>query len=50
VWISQEAPGVLPNVAAALPVRAPRGRFVLARNGMPLAFTAPHGGAIDWLE
>lgn len=50
VWISQEAPGVLPSVAAMLPVRAPRGRFVLSRNGEPLAFTAPHGGTIDWIE
>jgi hypothetical protein len=49
VWIAQEQAGVLPNVAAALPVRAPRGKFVLSQNGVPLAFTAPHGGDIEWI-
>jgi hypothetical protein len=49
-WIAQEGPGALPEVDAKLadPDEA-RGRFVLALDGRPLAWTAPHGGRIDWL-
>ena len=48
-WISQESPGVLPDVDAQLPDPGDaRGRFVLALDGRPLAWTAPHGGRIDW--
>lgn len=48
-WVSQEGPGALPDVDAQLadPDDA-RGRFVLALDGRPLAWTAPHGGRIDW--
>lgn len=49
-WISLEGIGGLPTVAAALPDGAPdRGRFVLAANERPLAFTGPHGQSLDWL-
>jgi hypothetical protein len=49
-WIAQEAPGVLPDVDAQLPDPGEaRGRFVLSLAGQPLAWTAPHGGRIDWL-
>ena len=49
-WIAQEGPGALPGVAAQLPDRdEARGRFVLSLDGRPLAWTAPHGGRIDWL-
>lgn len=48
-WIAQEGPGALPDVDAQLgdPDEA-RGRFVLSLDGRPLAWTAPHGGRIDW--
>jgi hypothetical protein len=48
-WISNEAPAVLPAIAARLFRPAPAGRFVLSHNGAPVAFTAPHGQALDWL-
>jgi hypothetical protein len=50
-WISQEGAGVLPGVRSRLPDPPSPGeaRFVLALDGEPLAYTAPHGGRIDWL-
>ena len=50
-WISQEGPSVLPTVLDRLPEppRAGENRFLLARDGEPLAWTRPHGGTIDWL-
>ena len=49
-WISLEGIGGLPTIAAALPDGAAyRGRFVLAANERPLAFTGPHGQSLDWL-
>jgi hypothetical protein len=50
-WISQEGPGVLPTVRDRLPAppEADEARFLLALDGGPLAYTAPHGGRIDWL-
>jgi hypothetical protein len=47
-YISQEGAGVLPEVDAQLGDEA-RGRFVLALDGRPVAWTTPHGGRIDWL-
>lgn len=49
VWVSNEAPNVLPQVAARLGVAPPDGQFLLAVNGEPVAFTHPHGRAIEWL-
>jgi hypothetical protein len=46
-WIAQEGPGALADVDAQLPGDA-RGRFVLSLDGRPLAWTAPHGGRVDW--
>jgi hypothetical protein len=43
-WISQESPGVLPD----LPQDGPYG-YVLALDEDPVAFTAPHGGWLRWL-
>lgn len=50
-WISQEGIGVFPTIADRLPRQPPSGResFVLALDGAPLAFTAPHGGWLVWL-
>lgn len=48
-WVSQEGPGVLPGVRARLRAAAPDAeRFVLAVDGEPVGWTAPHGGALDW--
>jgi hypothetical protein len=46
-WIAQEGQGALPDVDAQLPEEA-RGRFVLSADGRALAWTAPHGGRVDW--
>jgi hypothetical protein len=44
VWLSNEGPGVLPDVARRLPTGLDAtGHFVLARNGEPIALTGPHG-------
>lgn len=49
-WIAQEPAEAFPDVAAALPSgEEARGRFLLSMDGAPLAWTAPHGGRIDWL-
>ncbi|HEY4252596.1 MAG TPA: DUF2332 domain-containing protein [Roseomonas sp.] len=47
-WIANEAPAVFPSVAARAG-EAPAGRFLLSLNGAPLAWTDPHGAAIDWV-
>ncbi|MEP6844273.1 MAG: DUF2332 domain-containing protein [Pseudolysinimonas sp.] len=50
VWVSNEAPAVFPDIAAKLPaVLDVGGRFILARDGEPLALTGPHGQSIDGL-
>ena len=47
VWISNEAPGVFPEFLDG--GQAPRNRFLLAVDGVPVAATGPHGQSIDWL-
>lgn len=49
VWISNEAPGVFPDIAARTRVPRPTGAFLLAVDGTPIAWTDPHGAWIDWL-
>jgi hypothetical protein len=48
VWISNEMPSVFPALAKATPPPASRGDFLLAVDGKPVAWTAPHGQSIDW--
>lgn len=50
-WISLEARGVLPEVDARLPESA-RGdnKFVLARDGQPVAIANQHGRSLQWLS
>ena len=50
-WVSQEGVGVLPAVRDRLPEPPAddEARFLLALDGEPLAYTAPHGGTVDWL-
>jgi hypothetical protein len=45
VWVSNEGAGVVVDVASTHD-SAP---FVLARDGVPLAFTSPHGDWLEWL-
>jgi len=49
VWISNEAPMAFPDIAARASRPGPKGAFLLAVNGEPMAWTDPHGGWIDWL-
>lgn len=49
VWIGNELPRVLPEVAARLKVEPPPDRFLLAVDGAPVALTGPHGQSIEWL-
>jgi hypothetical protein len=48
-WVSLEGAGGLERVEAALPTTVPQGRFVLALDEHPLAYTGAHGQSLDWL-
>jgi hypothetical protein len=48
VWISNEVPAVFPDIAARAPTPMPRGKFLLAVDGEPKAWTGPHGQSLDW--
>jgi hypothetical protein len=48
-WVANEAPQVLPDIAARAPSPAPLGRFLLSVNASPVAWADPHGGALDWI-
>jgi hypothetical protein len=45
VWVSNEGPGVIVRVPTPEGGPVP---FVVARDGMPLAYADPHGAALDW--
>jgi hypothetical protein len=47
-WVSNEAPRVLPNFAAHAPAPVSSGRFLLGVNSTPVAWTDPHGAALEW--
>jgi hypothetical protein len=49
VWISNESPAVVPEIAVKLDVIPPDDRFLLAVDGEPVAFTGPHGQSIEWI-
>jgi hypothetical protein len=49
VWISNETPGVFPDIGARLADRGPRGALLLSVNGEPTAWTDPHGAWIEWI-
>jgi hypothetical protein len=49
VWISNEAPQAVPEIAARAGAPGPRGHFLLAVNGKPVAWTDPHGASLDWI-
>jgi len=50
VWISNESPGVFPAIAARVRRPGPTGAFLLAVDGLPVAWTQPHGEWIEWIE
>jgi hypothetical protein len=49
VWISNESPPVLPEIAARLNAEPPGDRFLLAVDGDPVALTGPHGQSVEWI-
>ncbi len=49
VWIANESPRVFPDIAARAGGEGPRGRFLLAVDGVPVGWTDPHGAALDWI-
>ena len=49
VWISNESPDVLPELAGKLNEPCPPDQFLLCIDGEPVALTAPHGHSIRWL-
>jgi hypothetical protein len=48
-WIANEAPGVFPDIARLAGERGKPGRFLLSVNGVPVAWTEPHGGSMQWI-
>ncbi|WP_461168657.1 DUF2332 domain-containing protein [Arthrobacter sp. Z1-15] len=49
IWISNEGEQVLPEISTLLPCSA-GGRTVLAQNGIPYAFTGPHGQSCEGFQ
>ncbi len=49
VWISNEAPTVLPDLSASLHLPEDESRFLMLQDGKPCALTGPHGQSIDWI-
>jgi hypothetical protein len=48
-WISNESPSVFPDAARRAGVAGTPGHFLLAVNAAPVAWTDPHGAAIEWI-
>jgi hypothetical protein len=47
-WIANEVPSALPGLDASFVERA-QGRFLMCLNGRPMAWTDPHGAALEWI-
>jgi hypothetical protein len=50
VWISNEAANVFPALAAAAAAPPRPGLFLLMQDGVPVAWAAPHGQSLDWID
>jgi hypothetical protein len=48
-WIANEPPRVFPNIAGRAGREGPKGSFLLSVNGVPVAWTDPHGASVDWI-
>jgi hypothetical protein len=48
-WIANETPSVFPDIAKRAGPEGPKGRFLLSVNGVPVAWTDPHGASVDWI-
>lgn len=51
-WLSNEGSNILGSIAARLPIPPQRipGRFVVALDGVPLAYAGAHGQSLDWFR
>ena len=49
-WVSNEAAGVFPDIARGLDLDGRKGQFLLSVNGLPVAWTEPHGAAVEWIS
>jgi hypothetical protein len=49
VWLANEHPSHIPGLDPTTVEAHPDVRFLLCRNGRPLARTDPHASSIDWL-
>jgi hypothetical protein len=49
LWISNEAPGAFPRIRERVDRRGPPGAFLLSVDGVPKAWTDPHGAWIEWI-
>ena len=48
-WISNEPAPVLPEIANRAGVAPTPGQFLMSVNGAPVAWTDPHGTALEWI-
>ncbi len=48
-WLCNEAPQIFPEIARRAGAPSAAGRFLLALNGVPVAWTDPHGAALEWI-
>jgi hypothetical protein len=49
-WIANETPRVFPDIALRAGPEGPKGSFLLSVNGVPVAWTDPHGACLDWID
>jgi hypothetical protein len=49
-WIANETPRVFPDTAGRAGPEGPKGSFLLSVNGVPVAWTDPHGACLDWID
>ena len=50
VWVCNESPAAFPQISAGVAANQAGGRFLLAVDGEPVAWTDPHGASIEWLQ
>ena len=48
-WLCNEAPSLFPEIASRAGASNATGRFLLSLNGSPVAWTDPHGAALEWI-
>lgn len=48
-WISNESPYVFPEIASRVGMADSPGQFLMSVNSSPLAWSDPHGVAVEWI-